>query len=184
VRKAIRFAMFVGCLAAAVGKDAVAADGWLVFHSEAGGFQVEMPGEPAASESVQRTFVGSVTNHLFTVELPFEEFTVEYSDLPGLALALAGPSTILKEAKDALLKDVRGEELTFRLLRKKGDDRAELSYTGRYDENPGVMGFARFFFRGGRIYVLHVMLSGDRPIDPERVSRFLRSFLIEGSKES
>lgn len=175
--------MLVGCLAAAaVGKAAGAADGWRLFHSEAGGFQVETPGEPAFSESVDKTFVGSVTNHLFTVALPFEEFTVEYSDLPGLALALAGPATILKEAKEALLKDVRGDELTFRLLRKKGDDRAELSYVGHVDENPGVMGFARFYLRGGRIYVLHAMLSGGRPIDPERVSRFLRSFLIEGSK--
>lgn len=135
-----------------------------------------MPGEPVASESTEDTFVGSVANHLFTVQLPSEEFTVEYSDLPHLALVLGGPTTILKKAKEALLKDVHGEDLTFRLHRKKGSERAELSYAGRPGDNPGVFGFARFYLRGDRIYVVHYMLSDVRPIDPEKVSRFLGSF--------
>lgn len=183
MRKLIRLATFAGCLFAAAAGKAADGEDWRVFHSEDGGFQVEMPGEPAGSQTIEKSFIGDVTNHLFTVEVPFEEFAVEYSDLPGLALALAGPGTILKKAKEALLKDVRGEELAYRLIRKKSDDRADLSYIGRVGENPGVFGFARFFLRGNRIYVLHVMLSGDRPIDPERVSRFFKSFLIAGSKE-
>jgi hypothetical protein len=176
VRRTIGIALLAGWIAAGAGKDAGAADGWRVFHSEEGGFQVEMPGEPVASESSEETFVGSVTNHLFTVQLPSEEFTVEYSDLPQLALVLGGPTTILKKAKEALLKDVRGEELTFRLYRKKGNERAELCYAGRPGDNPGVFGFARFFLRGDRIYVAHFMLSDGRRIDPERVERFLGSF--------
>lgn len=164
-----------------VGTTSVAvADEWRVFRSEEGGFRVEMPGEPSAADTVEKTFVGDVTNHLFTVQLPAEEFTVEYSDLPHLALVLGGPSTILKKAKEALLKDVRGNDLTFRLFRKKGNERAELAYVGRED-NPGVFGFARFFVRGDRIYVVHFMLGGERRIDPERVTRFLGSFSIAAS---
>lgn len=168
------------CLALSVraGDAFAAADGWRVFESEEGGFRVEMPGEPAASQTFEKTFVGGVTNHLFTVQLPSEEFTVEYSDLPHLALVLGGPTTILKKAKEALLKDVRSDELTFRLLRAKENDRAELSYVGHADDNPGVSGFARFFLKGDRIYVVHVMLTNGQRIDPQKVSRFLGSFLI------
>lgn len=155
------------------------ADGWRVFHSEEGGFQVEMPGEPVPSESVEKTFVGSVTNRLFTVQSPSEEFTVEYSDLPHVALVFGGPTTILKKAKEALLKNVRGGELAYRLFRKKGYEGAELAYAGQAD-NPGVFGFARFFLRGDRIYVVHYMLSDGKPIDPDRVQRFLGSFRIDG----
>lgn len=184
MRKATALVMLAGCLAfSGRGRDAgAAADGWRVFQSEEGGFRVEMPGEPAGSRSIEKSFVGNVTNHLFTVQLPSEEFTVEYSDLPHLALILGGPTTILKKAKEALLKDVRSDELTFRLLREKGKDRAELSYVGHPDGNPGVSGFARFFLKGDRIYVVHVMLTNGQRIDPGRVSRFLGSFLIAGSQ--
>lgn len=178
MRKALWLSLLAGWLAATSGgQDAGAAtDGWHVFCSEAGGFRVDMPGEPTARRSVEKTFVGDVTNHLFTVELPSEEFTVEYSDLPHLALVLGGPTTILKKAKAALLKDVRGSEVTFRLHREKGNERAELTYMGLEGENPGVSGFARFYLRGDRIYVIHVMLSDGRHIDPVRVARFLGSF--------
>src|SRR5678815_5574574 len=50
VRRTIRIALLAGWIAAGTGKDARAADGWRVFHSEEGGFRVEMPGEPVASE--------------------------------------------------------------------------------------------------------------------------------------
>lgn len=172
----IALMVLAGWLAAATfgGNAGAAEDGWHRFRSEEGGFQVEIPGVPVVSRTVEKTFVGDVTNHLFTVQIPSEEFVVEYSDLPRLAMALAGPSTILKKAKDALLKDVRGDALTFRIFR----DRAELSYVGHHEDNPGVAGFARFFLRGNRIYVLHILLSNGRRIDPDRVNRFYGSFSI------
>jgi hypothetical protein len=176
VDRRIGLALTAGLLAAAVQDAGGAEAGWRLFHSREGGFRVEMPGEPVASQSVEKSFVGDVTNHLFTVQLPSEEFAVEYSDIPRLALVLGGPTTILKKAKEALLKDVRAGELTFRLLRHRDNHRAELSYLGRPADNPGVVGFARFFLRGDRIYVVHFMLSDGRPIDPDRVSRFLGSF--------
>lgn len=176
--KATVLVMLAGCLAllARSGDAGAIADSWRVFRPEEGGFQVEMPGQPVASRSSQESFVGDVTNYLFTVQLPSEEFTVEYSDLPHLAMVLGGPTTILKKAKEALLKDVRGSELAFRILRGKGSNRAELSYVGNPEDNPGVSGFARFFLRDDRIYVVHVMLTNGQRIDPERVSRFLGSF--------
>lgn len=173
-----RFLTLLAGLAAAAASLAAHAEDtpWKIFRSQDGGFAVEMPGEPAISEDVDHSLLGSVTTHLFTVALPSEEFTAEYSDLPHLALVLGGPTTILKKAKQALLKDVRGEELTFRLQKGRDSARAELSYVGSPETNPGVAGFARFFLRGDRIFVLHVMLSDGRRIDPKRVTRFLGSF--------
>lgn len=172
---------FLACLAAfSLSQTTKAEEGhWRVFRSEAGGFAVEMPGEPSASQTVDKSLLGEVTAHLFTVALPSEEFTAEYSDLPHLALALGGPSTILKKAKQALLEDVGGEEVAFRLMKDSKNARAELSYVGSQKANPGVTGFARFYLRGERLYVLHIVLSNGQRIDPERVIRFLGSFALD-----
>jgi len=131
--KKLRLLAVMPSLLGFVWSGGVFADVWKTFHSDEGRFRLEMPGEPQHTQSGEKTFLGAVTNHLFSVHVLSQEFTVEYSDLPHLALALGGPRTILKKAKEGLLQDVQGEELTFRLFTDKGQEHAELAYIGRSD---------------------------------------------------
>ena len=39
---------------------------WMTFTSKEGRFSIEMPGQPVKTETHQKSFVGTVTNHIFT----------------------------------------------------------------------------------------------------------------------
>ena len=50
-----------------VAAPAVAEDLWKSFESKKGQFSVEVPGEPILTTTKRKSFVGTITNHIFTV---------------------------------------------------------------------------------------------------------------------
>jgi len=162
------------CLALSRTAPAAAAD--LKFQpvaSDAGRFDVEMPGEP------KETVEGAGTrdeNHTFAVAMAGPKvFRVEYIDINGVDLEGKDPLKVLRLYRDGFRKDVKIEgekEVTL------GKDKVPgLEYACQPQD--GVFVRERLFLAGKRIYTLHVVAIGDKDfLDSGDADHFFRSFKI------
>lgn len=155
----------------------LAAD-WQRFNAAAGRFSIEMPGTPKASETHTESFIGSITNHIFVVWNDEQNFTVDYSDLPSIAVDFAGRDTIYGHTKGSLLKKTLSKETSYEDITVQGIAGKRLVYDmppmrGR----PTMQGHAYLLLDDARLYVFDV----EHPIgDSEGAAeRFLSSIRIE-----
>jgi hypothetical protein len=108
------FPLFAAVLLLALVAEAGADQDWKKFTSEEGRFSISVPAQPVKSETSQKSFIGTVTNHVFTSESGKDDsFTVDYSDIPHFALHFAGADTIYEHAKGALLKQTFGKATAY-----------------------------------------------------------------------
>ena len=151
---------------------ALEASGWKAFTSTEGGFSVLMPGNPKLHEDAHKSFVGVIREHTYTVTTRDGDYSVEYSDLPGIAVDLGGSGTIFNKAKEGVLKDNGGAETHFSSISLRKHPGKELNF-----QVPGKdSGKARFFLVEKRLYVLVATSS-----NPGNVEKFLNSFkLLQG----
>lgn len=135
--------------------EARAEQDWVTFTSKEGNFSIEMPGQPVKTETHQKSFVGTVTNHLFTAESGKDTFTVDYSDIPHVALHFAGPDTIYKHAKGALLKKTFSKEVSYTDITISSVKGKKLVYdTPPVQGHPEMRGDAILVLIGARLYVI------------------------------
>ena len=151
---------------------ALEASTWKVFTSAEGGFSILMPGNPELHENIHKSFVGAIRENTYSATTKDGGYSVEYSDLPGLAVDLAGSGTILDKAKAGVLKDNGGAETSFNSISLRKHPGKELSF-----QIPGKdSGKARFFLVEKRLYVLVATSS-----NLVHVETFLNSFkLLQG----
>ena len=166
----------VVALGIAVAAPAVAEDLWKSFESKKGQFSVEVPGEPILTTTKNKSFVGTITNHIFTVldEETFQKYTIDYSEVPSFAVEFTGADVIIDHAKGALLKETLSKPTSFEEITVAGKKGKKLVYqTPPVKDLPGLRGEAIFILRGDRLYVLDVQV----PLEDsgERASRFLGS---------
>ena len=138
-----------------LGSEARAEQAWTTFTSKEGHFSIEMPGQPVKTESHQKSFVGTVTNHMFTAESGKDTFTVDYSDIPHVALHFAGPDTIYSHAKGALLKKTFSKAVSYTDVTISGAKGKKLVYdTPPVQGHPEMRGDAILVLVGARLYVI------------------------------
>ncbi|HEV8310495.1 MAG TPA: hypothetical protein VGW35_22770 [Methylomirabilota bacterium] len=156
---------------------ALEASGWKIFTSPPGGFSVAMPRDPERHESIHQSFLGPIRENTYSVTTEGGSYSVEYSDLPGLAVNLGGSWLIFNKAKEGVLKDKGGAETDFRSISLGKHPGRALSF-----HVPGKpSGKAHFFLVEKRLYVLVATSSS-----PANVETFLSSFklLQTGTKET
>jgi hypothetical protein len=152
-------------------------DAWRVFRSAEGRFSVELPGTPTRSLTFDRSFIGTVTDHLFIVRHGDEKLTVDYSDIPGFAVDFAGADTIYAHAKSALLAQTWSRAVSTREVSLDGVTGRELVYeTPPVPGKPKFYGQARFFLVGDRLYVFDAQVAAGA--SEARARRFLDSISI------
>jgi len=128
---------------------------WRLFKSEPGRFSVEMLGTPQQTETQTKSFVGTITHHIFLLKDSTGEYTVSYSDLPGFAVKFTGSNTIYSHAKGALLMETLGKEQRYQDTTLNGMHGKHLVYDlpdpqGSVD----MRGEAYLFIIGTRLYVI------------------------------
>lgn len=175
-------AFFVLLIAATLVAGIAAATGgpsWSKFTSSEGRFSVEMPGTPAQTQTKQKSFIGTVTNHIFTAESGADTYTVDYSDIPHFALDFAGPDTIYSHAKGALLLKTYGVETSYTDVTVSGEKGKRLVYDTPKagSEPPPMRGDAILVLVGTRLYVIDAVVPRSEA-DAKSV-RFLSSIEIE-----
>jgi len=150
---------------------------WRVFHSKKGRFSAAFPGTPTKKETHTESFIGTTTNHIFVVWNDQRKFTVDYSDLPGLAVTFAGHDTIYNHTKGALLKKTLSKETSYEDITVQGIDGKRLAYDmPPIKGHPEMHGQAYLLLDDGRLYVFDAQL----PVsDKEKAAqRFLSSIRI------
>ena len=140
---------------ALLGSEAWGEQAWATVTSKEGRFSIEMPGQPAKTETHQKSFVGTVTNHIFTAESGKDTFTLDYSDIPHFALEFAGSDTIYEHAKGALLKQTFGKATSYADVTVSGTKGKRLIYdTPPVPGHPEMRGDAILVLVGTRLYVI------------------------------
>ncbi len=156
--------------------DEAEGEGWQVFESEDGRFEVLLPAEPQFKESVRDTAFGDIKEKHYELTAPEGEFSAEYNDLPLLVSLLATDRMIYRRAKDAMLKEFKAEETAFGGIEQDGIEGMELSF-----ETKDRRGRARLFMKKRRLYVLVATVSR-KDGDEANVLKFLDSFDLTGKR--
>ena len=172
----VRVLAFAALLAAPAAVEAQVA--WVTFDSDPAGFSVEMPQQPTASMTITDSFIGDVTNYIFTARDANQKMTVDYSKIPRFALDFAGAGTIYSHAKGALLKQTWSKEVSFTDVTTHGHKGKRLVYdTPPIPGKPKIYGEAHFFLVGDRFYVVDAAVPAG---DTESVAkRFLASIRFD-----
>jgi hypothetical protein len=154
----------LACLALAavtgpLAPEARAQQEWVTFTSEDGRFSVTVPVHPVKTETHQKSFIGEVTNHIFTSESEPDSFTVDYSDIPHFALDFAGTDTVYEHAKGALLKKTYGKPTTYEDTKVGGHEAKRLVYdTPTKPGHVEMRGDAVLVLVGDRLYVIDAVV--------------------------
>ena len=157
--------LVLGAVGVIVAASGAGANEWDYFKSAAGRFSVQVPEAPKASVSEKHSFIGTITNHLFTVlrEDHYEKFTVDYSDIPSFAIEFTGADTIIDHAKGALLLTTLSKPVSYTDLNIDGHKGKKLVYDiAPRDGHPKLRGEAVFVVVGDRLYVVDAQLPADQ----------------------
>lgn len=151
---------------------------WVPFASKQARFSIEMPTQPKATTTTTSSFIGTVTNEIFTSWEGDEKFTVDHSQIPRFALDFAGADTIYDHASAALLKQTWSKQTSFADVTVNGHQGKQLVYdTPPVPGKPEIKGLANLFLVGDRLYVIDAAVpAGESEADAQR---FLASVRFE-----
>jgi len=143
---------------------------WVTFASKEARFSIEMPTQPKPSTMTTESFIGKVTNEIFTSWEGNEKFTVDHSKIPDFALRFAGADTIYGHASAALLKQTWSKQVALSDVSVNGRQGKQLVYdTPPVPGKPEMHGIANLFLVGDRLYVIDATVPvGDSEVDAER----------------
>jgi hypothetical protein len=150
---------------------------WVTFQSSGAQFSIEMPQQPRTTKMTTSSFIGDVTDDLFTATETNGRFTVDYSRIPRFALDFAGAGTIYDHAKGALLKQTWSKPISFEdITTAEGQTGKRLVYqTPPVPGKPKFYGEAHFFLVGDRFYAVDATVpAGDSEADAKRFLASIR----------
>jgi hypothetical protein len=101
---------------------------WSVFAPPGAGFAVELPGTPAVERDSHWTPVGSISMTKYWLRVGDALLAVELHELPPVAAALVSDDRILDEARENLLRDVRGTLIESRATEFQGAPARDFRY--------------------------------------------------------
>jgi hypothetical protein len=145
---------------------------WPEFAPQDGGFSVELPGKPAVERNSHWTPVGSIEMTKYWLRVGDALLAVERHDIPAVAGALVSDDRILDQARDSLLRDVRGTLIEGRTLEFQGaparDFRYRLPGPARLEERVLAV------LVGNRLFMVTGMARN--PVSDPDAARFFSSF--------
>lgn len=160
-------------LAAEAGKHVeVAAES---YRSEAGRFEVRMPGPPEVQSSSYRTVAGRIRSTEYAVEIGSREFLVEHYDLPRLTSLILPDKMILRRAKGDFLESVGGQERACRETTVQGHPARSVSFD--VAGPPERVGEAILVLVARRLYLVFVTHPRDDAAGPQ-LAQMLRTFRV------
>jgi hypothetical protein len=112
--------------------------------------------------TVDKTPAGKATTRMLEYQDEGMLFTISGTELPGLAVQLAGETTIMKKSKEGLLSKAYSKEASYvQYDGLKGPKAMLLKYDSanlQKEGHPGFKGFAVLFLLGNKLYMVNSML--------------------------
>lgn len=145
---------------------------WTAFAPDGGRFAVDLPGAPAVEGDSHWTPVGSIAMTKYWLRAGDALLAVEVHDIPAVAAALVSDDRILDEARDSLIRDMRGTLIAGRALAFSGAPARDFRYRlpGKAQLEERVLAV----LLDNRLYLVTGMARAPGS-DPE-VARFFASF--------
>lgn len=135
---------------------------WNTLQLKAQKLSVVMPGTAKTKEIHSSSFIGDITTHEYYVDHGRDAYSVDFTDLPGFAVAFSGSDTIYDHAKGALLKETLSKTISFTDISLSGVQGKKLVYdTPTKPGHPEMQGEARFFLFGHRLYTADAVVEMD-----------------------
>jgi hypothetical protein len=151
---------------------------WKKLQLQAHRLSVSMPGTATPKDIHTKSFIGDITTHEYYVDNGRDSYSVEFSDLPGFAVAFSGSDVIYEHAKGALLKKTLSKPISFTEIKLAGVRGKRLVYdTPTKPDHPEMQGEARLFLFGHRLYIADAAVEMDG--GEEKLRRFFSSLDIE-----
>jgi len=151
---------------------------WRTFTSTAGGFSVLMLRIPTFTATTDHTVVGAIIENLYTLNSSEASYSVEYSDLPGVATFFYSDDSLYDDAKEGLLKRTGGKLISYIGIEQVGikgkEVECDIPAAGKL---PLSKLKARFLLKDKRLYVLSITIPNGEKDDP-LFFRYLDSFRI------
>lgn len=127
---------------------------WKSFSIADQGLSVSMPGTPKTKVIGTKSFIGLLTTHEYFVDDSRDSYSIEFTDLPGFAVAFSGSQVIYEHAKGALLKQTLSKVISFTDITLNGVQGKKLVYdTPSKPDHPEMQGEARLFLSADRLYI-------------------------------
>jgi hypothetical protein len=136
---------------------------------------VQLPGSPEEIRDTRATLGGTVRWTEYRARRGATELRVEHHDLPWLATLLLSGDALLKRAKNGLVEEEHGLELSSAGVSVQGYPAREVSFRVRAEQD--LTGDALLVLVGRRLYVL-VSLGPRAQRDASALDRFFRSFEV------
>jgi hypothetical protein len=146
------------------------------FVSEAGGFRIDLPGDPVEQVKTADSPLGPLEFHIFAVTHGGATYAASYNDMPEV-LALADPDRALEGGVEGALKNTRGKLLIKRNIAIDGHPGKE--FTSHVPGLPGTThcNRARLYLVRTRLY--QVVLAGtEEQVSGEAGERIFKSFAL------
>ena len=151
---------------------------WQRFSLHDQGLTVSMPGEPKSKKLHSTSFIGDIVTHEYYLDKGLDSYSVDFTDLPGFAVAFSGNDIIYEHAKGALLLDTLSKPISFTDVTLNGVTGKKLVYdTPTKPGHPEMQGEARFFLTGDRLYIADAVV--EMKGGNEKLARFFASLEIK-----
>lgn len=144
--------------------------GWQTVSSSKGRFSVEMPGAPTTYSKAKHTKIGNIGEEFYSFKDKEKTFTVEYSDLPEIAVIFGGRHDIYKRTKNGFLGSTHGEQISFNDITIGGKKGKLLVYA-----TPTRTGKVLMVLIKKRLYIVQGSIVKEAK-DKAAVDKFINSF--------
>ncbi len=137
---------------------------WQKYKSVDGRFSIEFPSNPVTKITHQESVIGHITNHVFESKTSIGRFTMDYSDLPGFAVAFTGNDTIYSHARGGLLKKTLGKVQSSKDILFHGHSGKYLIYDiPQAPDKAKFVGQAYIFLIDKRLYIVNAISPSTTP---------------------
>lgn len=149
---------------------------WVPFESTAGGFRVEMPGNPTEQVQQLDTVGGAISNYIYftTTNNGTVKYTVSYLDLPQMA-QLAPANLILESIMGGIAEDTQSKVMEERTVTLDQHSGREIKITNAQQ----AIVIHRAFLVKQRVYQIAVEVpAAQEKTFATESDRFLKSFKL------
>lgn len=119
---------------------------------------VELPGSVEVRHAERRTPVGKVISDTLVVEPAGGWMAATVTHAPTLALRMAGPSTVMKQARNSVLDDADGEQLSWLPVVRGGREGMRLTFSATGKDGQPREGISEIYTFDGLVITLTALL--------------------------
>ena len=159
----------------------LAADEWQTVEGPKGKVSVMIPKPVATKETEKKTLAGTLKTLVRKWDGSTAAYDFSYTEVPEIAIKIAGAEKIIDNAKGNVLSRAFGKEISFGEVTFDGQKAQHLVYETAHledDTHPGFHGEAYLFVLDGVLYVVNVMTESDA--ETAELKKFLSSVKIKG----